>query len=51
MNFSEYTNELRINHIVGVLKYDRKVRSYTTKAIGELGGYQNARSFTRIFKN
>ncbi|WP_299439663.1 helix-turn-helix domain-containing protein [uncultured Aquimarina sp.] len=51
MNFSEYTNELRINHIVSVLKHDRKVRSYTTKAIGELGGYQNARSFTRIFKN
>ncbi len=50
MNFSEYTNHLRINHIVKILSTDKKVRAYTTQAIGEIGGYKNAKSFTRIFK-
>ncbi len=50
MSFSDYTNELRINYIVDVLTKDKKIRSYTTQAIGELGGYKNAKSFTRIFK-
>lgn len=50
MNFSEYTNHLRINHIVKILSTDKKIRAYTTQAIGEIGGYKNAKSFTRIFK-
>ncbi|WP_442265793.1 helix-turn-helix domain-containing protein [Tenacibaculum sp. ZS6-P6] len=50
MSFSEYTNHLRINHIVKILSTDKKVRAYTTQAIGEIGGYKNAKSFTRIFK-
>ena len=51
MNFSEYTNELRINYIIQILSTDKKIRSYTTQAIAEIGGYKNAKSFTRIFKN
>lgn len=51
MSFSEYTNELKINYIVNVMSNDKKVRAYTTQAIGEIGGYKNAKSFTRIFKN
>lgn len=51
MSFSEYTNELRINYIVNIMSNDKKVRAYTTQAIGEIGGYKNAKSFTRIFKN
>ncbi|MBA6154949.1 helix-turn-helix domain-containing protein [Tenacibaculum sp. S7007] len=51
MSFSEYTNELRINYIVNTMSNDKKVRAYTTQAIGEIGGYKNAKSFTRIFKN
>lgn len=50
MSFSEYTNELRINYIVKKLMEDKKTRAYTTQAIGEIGGYKNAKSFTRIFK-
>ncbi|CAL2103181.1 Helix-turn-helix domain-containing protein [Tenacibaculum sp. 190130A14a] len=50
MSFSEYTNELRINYIVDILTRDKKIRAYTTQAIGEIGGYKNAKSFTRIFK-
>jgi len=51
MSFSEYTNELRINYIITALSNDKKIRAYTTQAIGEIGGYKNAKSFTRIFKN
>lgn len=50
MTFNDYTNELRINYIIKVLSNDKKVRSYTTQAIGEIAGYKNAKSFTRIFK-
>jgi AraC-like DNA-binding protein len=50
MSFNDYTNELRINYIIGVLSNDKKVRSYTTQAIGEIAGYKNSKSFTRIFK-
>ncbi|WP_420553201.1 helix-turn-helix domain-containing protein [Tenacibaculum aiptasiae] len=50
MSFSEYTNELRINYITKKLSEDKKIRAYTTQAIGEIGGYKNAKSFTRIFK-
>jgi YesN/AraC family two-component response regulator len=50
MTFSEYTNDLRIKYIVNKLNTDKKVRAYTTQAIGEIGGYKNAKSFTRIFK-
>ncbi|CAL2092722.1 Helix-turn-helix protein [Tenacibaculum sp. 190524A05c] len=50
MTFSEYTNELRIKYIVEKLSTDKTVRAYTTQAIGEIGGYKNAKSFTRIFK-
>ncbi|WGH77097.1 helix-turn-helix domain-containing protein [Tenacibaculum tangerinum] len=51
MSFSEYTNELRINYIISRLSEERKIRAYTTQAIGEIGGYKNAKSFIRIFKN
>lgn len=51
MSFSEYTNELRINYIITAISNDKKIRAYTTQAIGEIGGYKNAKSFTRIFKN
>ncbi|MCH2032369.1 MAG: helix-turn-helix domain-containing protein [Tenacibaculum sp.] len=50
MTFSEYSNDLRIKYIVEKLKTDKTVRAYTTQAIGEIGGYKNAKSFTRIFK-
>ncbi|MFY7669801.1 helix-turn-helix domain-containing protein [Tenacibaculum sp. MEBiC06402] len=50
MTFSEYTNDLRIKYIVEKLNNDKTVRAYTTQAIGEIGGYKNAKSFTRIFK-
>ncbi len=50
MTFNEYTNELRIKYIVEKLNKDKTVRAYTTQAIAEIGGYKNAKSFTRIFK-
>ncbi|WP_198517081.1 tetratricopeptide repeat protein [Tenacibaculum sp. SZ-18] len=50
MTFSEYSNDLKIKYIVEKLKTDKTVRAYTTQAIGEIGGYKNAKSFTRIFK-
>ncbi len=48
-NFSQYLNELRIKYIVGQLKVDSKLRSYTIKAIAEEVGYGTAQSFSKAF--
>ena len=48
-NFSNYINDLRINHVLVRLKTDRKLGLYTIKAIAEETGYSNSQSFTNAF--
>jgi AraC-like DNA-binding protein len=49
-SFSTYINELRINYAILELKNNRKLRSYSVKAIAQEMGYKNADAFTRYFK-
>lgn len=47
--FSEYTNELKINHVINEMITNSLYRKYSTQAIAESVGYKNANSFTRSF--
>lgn len=49
-NFSQYINELRINHIVEELKINPSLQKYTIAGIAEEAGYNNSESFTTSFK-
>ncbi|MBQ4819421.1 AraC family transcriptional regulator [Aquimarina sp. MMG016] len=50
-SFSEYLNEIRINHALMQLQKDRKFRSYTVQAIAQELGYKSVNTFTKAFKN
>lgn len=50
MSFSTYINELRINYIILELKNNKKLRSYSVKAISEEIGYKSPESFNKYFK-
>ncbi|KFF06350.1 helix-turn-helix transcriptional regulator [Flavobacterium reichenbachii] len=50
-NFSQYINDMRINHAVNRLKNDKKFRKYTIKAISEEVGFSNSESFAKAFYN
>jgi len=50
MSFSTYINELRINYIILELKNNKKLRSYSIKAISEEIGYKSPESFNKYFK-
>lgn len=47
----EYINDLKIDHIIGLLKNENKYRYYTNKALGEEAGFGSTQNFTRAFKN
>ncbi|MBW8522221.1 helix-turn-helix transcriptional regulator [Chryseobacterium chendengshani] len=49
-NFSQYLNELRINHIVIELNNNERIRKYTISAIAEDVGFNNSESFSNAFK-
>jgi AraC-like DNA-binding protein len=49
-SFSEYTQELRINHVLQKLNENPQYRNYTVQAIAEDVGYKDATSFVRVFK-
>ncbi|WP_298152255.1 helix-turn-helix domain-containing protein [Flavobacterium sp.] len=46
----EYISDLRIDHIVELLKTDNRFRNYTNKALGEEVGFGSTQNFTRAFK-
>ncbi|WP_161635230.1 helix-turn-helix domain-containing protein [Aquimarina macrocephali] len=48
-SFSNYINDLRIDYIIEKLKKDKKIRSYSIKAIGNEIGFNNAESFSKAF--
>jgi AraC-like DNA-binding protein len=48
-NFSNYINDLRIEHCIEKLHTHKQLRNYTIKAIAEEMGYNNAQSFSSAF--
>lgn len=47
----EYISDLRIIHIVELLKSENKYRYYTNKALAEEVGFGSTQNFTKAFKN
>ncbi|OOG75547.1 hypothetical protein B0E44_04690 [Flavobacterium sp. A45] len=47
----EYISDLKIDHIVELLKNENKYRNYTNKALGEEAGFGSTQNFTRAFNN
>lgn len=48
--FTEYINDLRIDHIVGLLKQQQKYRNYTNEALAAEAGFGSTQIFTRAFR-
>ena len=46
----DYITDLKINHIIDILKKESKYRNYTNKALGEEAGFGSTQNFTRAFK-
>jgi AraC-like DNA-binding protein len=46
----EYISDLKIDHIVELLKTQNRFRNYTNKALGEEAGFGSTQNFTRAFK-
>ncbi|WP_345203319.1 AraC family transcriptional regulator [Chryseobacterium ginsengisoli] len=51
VSFGDYTNQLRVDHIVNELIENKKLRNYTIQSLAEMTGYKNGTSFSRIFKS
>ncbi|MFL9844262.1 helix-turn-helix domain-containing protein [Flavobacterium rhizosphaerae] len=47
--FINYINDLKIDHIVTLLKTERKYRRYTNKALAEEAGFSTTQHFTTAF--
>lgn len=47
----DYTNDLKTNHIIELLKTQPKYRRYTAAALGDEAGFGSAQNFTRAFKS
>ena len=50
-NFSSYVNDLRIEFALEELKNSRTFRNFKISAIAEEVGFNNAETFSRLFKN
>ncbi|MFD2907950.1 AraC family transcriptional regulator [Flavobacterium ardleyense] len=46
----DYINALKIDHVIEVLKTERRYRNYTNKALAEEIGFGSTQNFTRAFK-
>ncbi|MBG6063360.1 AraC-like DNA-binding protein [Flavobacterium sp. CG_9.1] len=46
----EYITDLKIEHIIELLKSDNKYRNYKNKALGDEAGFGSTQNFTRAFK-
>lgn len=49
--FTEYINDLKIDHIIELLKNENRYRNYTNKALGEEAGFGSTQNFTRAFNS
>lgn len=47
----DYINDLKIDHVIELLKTESKYRNYTNKALAEEVGFGSTQNFTRAFKN
>lgn len=47
--FAEYINDLKVDHIIEVLKNDRRIRNYTNKGLAEEVGFSSTQRFTNAF--
>lgn len=47
----DYINDLKINYIITILKFQPRYRLYTTTALSEVAGFGSAQNFTRAFKS
>lgn len=47
----EYVSDLKIDHIVELLKNENKYRNYTNKALAEEAGFGSTQNFTKAFNN
>ncbi|MFD2891373.1 helix-turn-helix domain-containing protein [Flavobacterium chuncheonense] len=47
----DYINDLKVEHIIELLKNENKYRNYTIKALAEEAGFGSTQNFTRAFKN
>ncbi|WP_430907173.1 helix-turn-helix domain-containing protein [Maribacter sp. 2-571] len=48
-NFSNYINDLRIDHVIEALKTDARLRKLTVQALGEEIGFNRSESFSKAF--
>lgn len=47
----DYISDLKIDHIIELLKNENKYRNYTNKALGEESGFGSTQNFTRAFNS
>ncbi|PRZ22912.1 helix-turn-helix transcriptional regulator [Flavobacterium granuli] len=47
----DYINNLKIDHIIALLKNENKYRKYTNKALSDECGFGSTQNFTRAFNN
>ncbi|QSW89604.1 AraC family transcriptional regulator [Flavobacterium endoglycinae] len=47
--FVNYISDLKIEHIIALLKEDKKIRKYSNKALAEEGGFSSTRKFSQAF--
>jgi AraC-like DNA-binding protein len=47
--FTDYINDLKVDHLIQLLKEDKKLRNYTNKALGEEIGFSSTQRFTNAF--
>ncbi len=50
-SFTDYINDLRIDHIVSLLQNERKYRNYNYMALAHESGFSTVQNFTRAFAN
>lgn len=50
-NFNTYINDLKIDHIVGLLESSSKFRNYKNGALAEEAGFNTAQHFTNAFSS
>lgn len=49
-NFSDYINDLRIDHLIGLIEKDGRVKYYDNKSLAKEVGFSTTDRFTKAFK-
>lgn len=47
--FTKYINDLKIDHIISLLKEDKRIRNYTNMALAEEAGFSSTQRFATAF--